>query len=175
MSELNASGESLPLLKQLELLGYGTSFQDQICSMLEQTQLFSNSKRQDIEVIANYTHAYRAPADTQILDEGGKDRLLWFLIKGQLDILKSTDKGTQKKLATIRPGKSIGEMSLIDEQPHSASVVTTRESTLLLITRDSFFRLASQHPRQGMHLTWRLAQQLSHRLRQTSGILIEYL
>jgi CRP-like cAMP-binding protein len=170
-----AGAAPFDLSSKLELLGYGPSFQDELCNMLEEVQLLANSSRNDIEILAHYIHAYHAPGGTTILTEGGQDRMIWFLVKGELEVLKEKSEREKKRLAKIRPGKSIGEMSLIDEQPHSASVVTTRESTLLLLTRDNFFRMARAHPRQGMNLTWRLAQQLSHRLRQTSGQLLDYL
>ncbi len=168
-------GAPFEMPEKLELLGYGQSFHDTLCEMLEKVQLLANSSRHDIEILAHYTHAYQAPRNTTIITEGGQDRMIWFLVEGELEVIKEKSATEQKKLAKIRPGKSIGEMSLIDEQPHSASVVTSRDSTLLLLTRDNFFRMAKAHPRQGMNLTWRLAQQLSHRLRQTSGQLVDYL
>ena len=41
-------------------------------------------------------------------------------------------------LAVIGPGKCFGEMSLIDESPRSASVITTESSDFMSINKDSF-------------------------------------
>lgn len=159
----------------VECIGSGAGDRDKLFDMLEGIQLLSHSSRKDIDVISNYVQAYRAPTGTAIMKEGGKERILWLLSSGVLEVYKECDDEGQKMLATIRAGKSVGEMSLIDEQPHSATVVAAKECTLLLLTKQNFFRMAAEHPRQGMNLTWRLAQMLSHRLRQTSGKLIEYL
>ena len=176
MSDVSIETQAPPSVPpQLELLGYGIGYRDKLCDMLEQMPLLANSGRLDIEVLAQFVHAYHAPANTTVLHEGVKERMLWFLVKGEMEVVKSDEHGVTKQLATIRAGKSIGEIAFIDEQPHSASVNTTRDSTLILLTRDNFLRMAAKHPRQCMNLTWRLAQQLSQRLRQTSGILIDYL
>ena len=166
----------LPEVPQgLELLGYGVSYHQQLCEMLEQMELFTQSSQEDIEVMARFVHAYHAPANTTILREGVKERMLWFLVSGEMQVEKTDDTGTTKQLATIGPGRSIGEIAFIDEQPHSARVSTSKDSTLILLTRDNFLQMAAKYPHQCMNLTWRLALQLSQRLRQTSGILIDYL
>lgn len=175
-SEQNIETETPPVVpEQLELLGYGARYQDEMCEMLEKTQLLTNSSRQDIELLSQFTHAYHAPANTTILNEGVKERMLWFLVKGEMQVVKRGEDGVEKQLATIPSGKGIGEIAFFDDQPHSASVTTLSDATLILLTRDNFLRMAAQHPRQSMNLTWKLAQQLSQRLRQTSDVLIEYL
>lgn len=159
----------------VEQLGYGESYKETLGDLLEQVQMFSHSTRQDIELIARYVHAFHAPAGTRIIEEGQREKLMWFLVEGKLDVFKEGDVDTQKKLVTIRAGKAVGEMSLIDELPHSATVVAATDCTLLLLTKTSFLRLAKEHPRLGLHITWKIAQLLSHRLRQTSGILVDHL
>lgn len=172
---MNSEATPTTLPEELEQLGYGDSFKATLCDMLDQVTLFQQSSRQDIESLADYVHAYRAPAGCRILREGQRDSLLWFVIEGKLDVYKEAGPGEEKKLATIRAGKTLGEMAMIDEQPHSASVVTASECTLLLLTKNNFLRLAGHNPRLGLNITWKLAQLLSQRLLQTSGKLIDYL
>lgn len=159
----------------LEQLGYGESYKETLCDMLEQVPLFRQSARKDIEYIADYVHAYRAADGCRILTEGQQHKLLWFIVEGKVDVFKESAPGEEKKLTTIRAGKTLGEMAMIDDQPHSASVVTAGECTLLLLTKNSFMRLAANNPRLGLNITWKIAQLLSQRLRQTSGKLIDYL
>ncbi len=168
--------EHLPVVpEQLELLGYGTDYQDEMCEMLGKTHLLSNSSQQEIEILTQYTQAYSAPPNTVLLNEGVKERMLWFLIKGEMQVVKKDEHGNAKQLATIQAGKSIGEIAFFDDLPHSASVTTSSDTTLILLTRDNFLRMAAHYPRESMNLTWRLAQQLSQRLRQTSDTLVDYL
>lgn len=148
---------------------------EQVCDMLESIRLLRDLNRCDIEALAECTHVCRAPADTTILHEGERDPFICFIVEGRLDILKERNAATQRKLATIRAGKVIGEMSLIDGLPHSATVVATEPSTLLMITRAGLERLVETYPRLALRLVWKLAQELSQRLRLTSGLLIDHL
>lgn len=157
-----------------EQLGYGSAFKETLCTMLEETQLFGAFSRPEVELLADFVHAYRARKGTTIFSEGKRDSFLCILVDGKLEVLKETD-GSQRRLATIRAGKTVGEMSIIDEQPHSATVVAATEVDLLLLTQNNLQRIADEHPRLGYKVLWRIAQQLSSRLRQTSGQLVDRL
>ncbi len=167
------SATSLP--KGLKQLGAGPGFRDRICSMLEQIAMLSDFSHRELETLADYMHAFEAIPGTEIFREGNHDSFLCLVVEGKLDVVKERDEGQQRHIATIRAGKVIGEMSIIDEQPHSATVVAKTECTLLLFTKRSFLRIAEAHPGLAFRVLWKMSQLLSHRLRQTSGKLVDYL
>ena len=162
-------------LRRLQPLGAGPKVDEQLCDMLESVQLLRDLNRPDIEALAECAGAYRAPADTVIFHEGQRDPFLCLVVEGRLQVFKEQDTATRRKLATIRAGKVIGEMSLIDGLPHSATVVATEASTLLILTSRGLERLEQTRPRLALRLTWKLARELSQRLRQTSGLLVDHL
>ena len=83
--------------------------------------------------------------------------------------------GVEKTLAVIETGKPFGEMPLIDGEPRSATARATVDSKILTLTQDDFRTLSNEHPRLGAILLTKLAELMSYRLRQTSGLLVEYL
>lgn len=164
------------VFNQLEQLGSGTSFESRIGDMLERVDMFRDFSRQDIDRLAGYMQAFRAQPGARLLREGDREAYMFILAEGKLDILKQhADGGEPKKIATVRAGKTIGEMSIIDGLPHSATVVAIEPATLLLLTKRNFDALTEQDPALGVKLLRRLAQLMSLRLRQTSGVLIDYL
>lgn len=174
---MNASNDKpIPELADgMELLGYGPSFKDRLCDLLESIQILNDFSRKEIETLAAYIHAYQAPANTVVFREGKRSSFMCLLAKGKMNVYKEAGSHEQKRLAVIRPGKTIGEMSLIDALPPSATVIASDDSILLLLTKQSFERMEEQHPRLGLRVMHKLAQLISHRLRQTSGVLIDYL
>jgi CRP-like cAMP-binding protein len=60
----------------------------------------------------------------------------------------------------IGPGKTFGEMSLIDGEPRSASAIALDDSKVLVLTEMVLLKLA---------------QLMSQRLRQTSDLLVDFL
>jgi len=161
---------------KLELIGSGTSFTAKIGDMLERADIFRDMPRKEIDALANYVQAYKAPVGAEVLIEGNRESCMFVLAEGKLDILKRTGEAREKKkLATVRSGKTIGEMSLLDGLPHSATAVVVETATLLLITKTSFDRLFTEQPEVALRLVHKMATLMSLRLRQTSGVLIDYL
>jgi CRP-like cAMP-binding protein len=159
----------------LELIGEGTTFKAELCLMIEQAQIFADLTRQEVEELASYMQAYEAKKGVQIFHEGEKGTFLCVVVAGRVEIYKETLERERKLIAAVRPGKSMGEMSVIDDQPHSASAVASQDSKLLLITKNRFQLLTQERPALGLKILWKLARLISFRLRQTTGILMDYL
>ena len=130
----------------LTLIGDGESFNEQLCGMIETTQMFDDFVRNEVEIVANYARAYEVEKGKPVFKEGQKGSFMCLLITGRIDIFKEDDNRERKKITTIRPGKTMGEMSLLDDLPHSATTVATENSTLVLITRNNFDRLLEDLP-----------------------------
>ena len=162
-------------LDELELLGDGTQFREELCTMIENAPMFSSLSHSDVELLANYLRGYQAKKDATIFKEGNKGMFMCIVVSGRVDILKDTPDHVAKKVATVRPGKSMGEMSLLDDQPHSATAVASEDTNLLMLTRMNFERLAQEQPVLCNRVLIQIARLLSLRLRQTTGILVDHL
>lgn len=163
------------IFSQLEEIGFGSGFSETLCNMLEDTTLFYEFTHAEIELLAKYVHAYHAPRGTMLMQEGERDSYLCIITKGRVDIVKESNEFEKKKLTTIREGSAIGEMSVMDDFPHSASAITSTDTEFVLLTKANLLRICDEFPSLGNKILWRLAWQLSARLRQTSGVLIDYL
>lgn len=160
---------------QLEQISAGDSFKGELVSMLESNNMFVDFNRSELRTLADYCQAYLAPVGTIIFNEGDSSSYLCLLVEGKLSVLKDADDEKSKKLVDVRPGKTIGEMSVIDGLPYSATVKAAEKSKLILITKESLAKVTEDHPRLGVKLMWKFAHLLSLRLRQTSGKLIDLL
>src|SRR5258706_15376132 len=75
--------------------------------------------------------------------------------------------GDERILAIFGPGSLVGELSMIDGVPRSASVSALRPSKLSLISRAGFEAFARSNPELYRHVMTLLAR----RLRETNGAL----
>ena len=80
-----------------------------------------------------------------------------------------------KQIGSAGVGRIIGEMSLIDGEPRSASVVADVPTTLVVLTGEGFARLSSDVPRLAVKILLKISKLISQRLRQTSGALVDHL
>jgi CRP/FNR family cyclic AMP-dependent transcriptional regulator len=158
-----------------KLMGAGKAFKEEICEMIAETRLFMDLDWKDIEGLANYVQCYQMSAGTIIFKEGDTGSYMCLLIKGQVEIFKNDQDGKPHRIVQITHGKTIGEMSIIDGEPRSATCIASQESVLLLLTKDSYARIIKERPGLAVHILSKLAKLMSQRLRGVSGQLVEYL
>ena len=157
-------------LNNLEQLGTGQAFQAQLCRMLEKVQLLQDFDGVEIEKLSHYCGAYKAEVGAVIFKEGEKSHFMCLLVDGRVNIFKEN-----KQVATVRAGKSMGEMSMVDGYPHSATAISDEDSEFILFTHFQFEHLCEENPSIGLKLYKAISKLMSLRLRQTTGTLIDYL
>lgn len=148
---------------------------DDRAEMLENTRWANKLTWEQIKKLATYLHAYEVKSERIIISEGSEESALGFVIKGKLNISKKDEKGTYITLSTLNSSQSFGEMSFIDGQPASARVTTATDTLLLVLTKKRFEDLVKENTSLALELIMIIAQMLSHRLRNTSGKLVDYL
>jgi len=143
--------------------------------LLETTKWADDLSRKEVEVLAGYFRLYTAEKGSVIVRESSRDVYLCLLLDGKVQVTKEGDSHAAKSLGSIGPGKTFGEMSLIDGEPRSASIIAEEAATLLVLTGDDFERLSSDVPRLAIKVLLKIAKVVSQRLRQTTGVLLNHL
>jgi CRP/FNR family transcriptional regulator, cyclic AMP receptor protein len=87
--------------------------------------------------------------------------------QGLVKITVTSDRGEERIIALVGAGEIIGELSLIDHQPRSASAIALCDSTFRYITRQAFEGCTKDDPEIYKHL----AALLAARLRETDEAL----
>jgi len=143
--------------------------------LLETTKWADDLSRKEVEVLAGYFRLYTAEKGSVIVRESSRDVYLCLLLDGKVQVTKEGDSHAAKSLGSIGPGKTFGEMSLIDGEPRSASIIAEEAATLLVLPGDDFERLSSDVPRLAIKVLLKIAKVVSQRLRQTTGVLLNHL
>ncbi|MEY3666391.1 MAG: cAMP regulatory protein [Pseudomonadota bacterium] len=79
-----------------------------------------------------------------LVAEGEPSQSLFVLLSGRAKVQRSDAEGKEVIIAVIGPGEFIGEMSLIDDEPRSASVITLETCEFLSIRKESFRQILMQ-------------------------------
>lgn len=147
----------------------------QKAELLDATRWSLEFSFEQIKKLVRYMSVYEVPAETVLFREGDKNAYMVLIVKGRVDVVKFDSQRIPKKMTTLGPGKTIGEMSIIDGEPRSASAVTRSGATLFVMTAEQFAGLNQALPGIGITLALKIAKQMSQYLRQTSGRLIDHL
>jgi CRP-like cAMP-binding protein len=86
---------------------------------------------------------------------------------GLLKVNMLSPSGNERILCFLGPDSVVGELSMIDGLPRSASVVAVRPATLSFLSRAAFKAFAKKHPKLYEYLVMLLAG----RLRETDAVI----
>ncbi len=93
---------------------------------------------------------------------------LFVLVKGRVKVVLYGDSGREIILNVFKsPGDFFGEMSLLDDEPRSATLVASEPSRLLVLSRADFRAHIQRHPKTAL----RVLTELSHRLRRADEVI----
>ena len=105
---------------------------------------------------------------TTLCRQGEVSSALQVVLRGQVEL--SRDDTT---ITTLGPGQHFGEMSLIDDLPHSTTVVCTEEGKVMSLMRKDFEAILKREAPLAVKLLRRFVSELSDRLRKTNEALTE--
>ncbi|MBU1237935.1 MAG: cyclic nucleotide-binding domain-containing protein [Gammaproteobacteria bacterium] len=160
------------LYPELEYLGSATRFIEEILQLIDQIPFFGGFSDQEIQALTGYMGCYGAPRKARLLTEGQTDSHMLLLLTGRAAVLKNDSQGVEKIVAEAGPGTTLGEMSMIDVSPRSASCVTTEPTDFAVLTRGSLNEIFINSPRLGNKLLLVLLQLTMRRLREANDRLL---
>src|ERR671920_923181 len=135
---------------------------------LRRVPLFAGLSEEDLKQLYQMAETVTVPAGQLVLQEGDPGDALYVILDGELEITKRQG-GQDILLAVSRAGEFLGEMSLLEQRPRSASVRTLQESRLLVISQAAFQTLLSCSPSAPL----KILHTVTSRLRSTESALIQ--
>ena len=135
--------------------------------MASLSPLLANFAPEDVAQLSTFGESRCYSAGEKIIAEGDDNGYLYLVLKGKLEVSKATDGGSQF-IAEITTSGSLGEMSVFDPGPASATVKAIGEVEVWRITRDSLDRLHDARPKVAYRLVSRICACLANRLRSLS-------
>ncbi|MDQ6961841.1 MAG: Crp/Fnr family transcriptional regulator [Mariprofundaceae bacterium] len=138
-----------------------------LINILQQASLFSELNLHELQSIAAILKIKREPKQTLIVEEGEKGDRLFIILKGSVKVSYYTKDGREVILSILEQGEMFGELSLLDEQPRSATVSTLESTELAMIRRADFQKLMLENS----HIMLKIMNEIVSRLRRTSQVL----
>ena len=148
----------------------------------EHSALLEEFTPEEADVLGALMLHVRAQPGQMLIKEGEIDDWMMLLLRGTVDVGKRIgpeanheERGDNTRLAVLRPGTVLGEMSMFDGEPRYASCWALSEVEAAVLDRVAVARLVKFRPDIGAKLLVKLTQLLAKRLRNTSVQLVKVL
>jgi len=108
---------------------------------LQRVPLFSGFNEKELRRVAELARIVDVPAGTAVTQIGEPGNSFFVIIDGTVAVRTPVGTGAQ-----LQPGEFFGEMSLLDGEPRSATIVAMTDLRLLVVDRTHFWRLLDETP-----------------------------
>lgn len=138
--------------------------------LIRRVPLFSMLTDEQAQIIASAVVKQRFRKGALIVESGKKSNALFIILNGRAHVLATDGRGREAILAHLKQGDYIGEMSLIDNLPHSASVRTDVQTDVLVLARAQFAKILPENAAMTYVIMKTLVQRLRHADRKIESL-----
>ncbi len=127
---------------------------------LKSIPLFKDLNDDEREILAGTQMTRKFQKNVIVLHEGDQSNALYIIDSGQVKVSRINEEGKEVVLSILREGDHFGEMSLIDDEPRSASIITKNVCEFTLIRKQDFEQVLDANPQLSLAMMRSLCQRL---------------
>ncbi len=108
--------------------------------ILKSVDLFASIPSQELIRVAQIAEEEEYQTGTSLCKEGDFGDCMYIIANGKVKVHKG-----DRTLVELEKGAFVGDMALLDQEPRSADLTISAETTLLKISQDAFYELMSSN------------------------------
>jgi CRP/FNR family cyclic AMP-dependent transcriptional regulator len=112
---------------------------------LRRIKIFATMSDEQLNSFLRFVEVLKIPQFATVVRKGDNGDAMYLVLEGELRARSMVD-DRESTLATMAPGDSFGEVSLLDHGPRSADVLANRDSTVLKISAAALDQILSDSP-----------------------------
>ncbi len=109
-----------------------------------------------------YKEKFKYLKNTQIYCEGNNSNHIFYIIKGEVKMVKNREDGKEFITDILREKRFFGFTSFVQNKPHNESAITIKKTTLIKITKVEFLKLVKQNPQLAINFLDILSENLDN-------------
>lgn len=132
--------------------------------------LFTQLTLAQAEALSESVVKRRYKRGESIVEQGKNSNALFIILNGRARVVMTDRQGREVILATLRAGDHVGEMSLIDNNAHSANVDAEVLTDVLVLGRKEFMRCLADNSTMALAVMKALVQRLRNADRKIGSL-----
>lgn len=138
--------------------------------LIRRVPLFSDLTPGQSSILSATLDKKRFKRGDHIVEQGKISGNLYMILSGKARVLSQDSRGREVIMATLEVGDCIGEMSLIDGEPHSATVRAEVQTDVLTLGREAFLRCLHENATMADAIMLGLVRRLRNADRQIQSL-----
>jgi CRP/FNR family cyclic AMP-dependent transcriptional regulator len=114
--------------------------------LLKSIDLFEGLDEESLEILQQNARALSFRKNTVLMSEGETGESLYIVKSGSIKVYVSDGEGHEIVLEVEGPGSYIGEVSLLDNEPRTASAITLESTEVLAVSKSVFVDCVNRNP-----------------------------
>lgn len=135
--------------------------------------IFGGIDEPGLDRIISRLKVERVSTAVRVCKEGEAGRSMHIVLEGEVVVCRPNSVGALVKMVRMGPGEFFGEMTLIDPQPRSSTVVVEKPSVLLSLTNRDLVSLYKDDVHTYVMVLQNICRELSRRLRKADSRITE--
>lgn len=135
-------------------------------------EFFKGFSDEELSILQAEMETRKVSKEDCLFTEKEEGNNIFWTIQGQFDIKKYAFP-TEQIILRTEPGEPIGELSFIDGEKRSATVIAVEDAEGIVLARERFDSLREKNPELAFKLLLALSKILSFRLREMTQRFVE--
>ena len=132
-------------------------------NILASSAFFQDTPKKTLLQTLSLAQCRIVPENSVIFNQGEEPESFFIVISGSVRIFRTASDNQENTLTYLKEGEGFGEVSLLTGEPHSASAVTVKPTSLLVFSRKDFHSLIEAHPDISLALIKGFASRLNQK------------
>ena len=136
-------------------------------SFLQQIPIFEALDESALQRILDKSRILTFRKGTQLMTEGESGESLYLILSGRVKIFVSDEDGNEMTLFIETAGSYIGEISLLDGAPRTASAITLENTEIVCLSKSAFNEVIAENP----EIAFSFIRALTNKLRRSTEVI----
>ena len=136
--------------------------------VLLSSSLFAGMSDLEFNAVSAFLERLKVKKGEYVFQEGDEGDHMFILLSGKLSAFVLQPDGTQRRMFDIQIGDFFGEMSVITNEPRSATLTAMEDTEIVSLPGIDFYRIIFEHPMIGVKMLKAISRVQNSWLDETS-------
>jgi CRP-like cAMP-binding protein len=146
-----------------------------VATFVRTVPIFHDLKGRNLDILFDFLEERKWDVGEVICTEGELGRSLYVIRDGEVEVLRRSSHGNDVPIVRLGPGECFGEMTLVELQPRSASVVVKKKAVTYSLTNLDLWNLYKADNFAYVIILQNITRMLSRRLRKADGRIVDFI